>query len=81
MNNQNEIIPGYCDRCRSYERNNYGEVLSKMNKNHFTACKDSNCLHPVFYIADRVERIMIPFRVNAIQQMMTDDPELSLDVF
>ena len=52
-----------------------------MNKKHFTACKDSNCLHPVFYIADRVDRIMIPFRVNAIQQMMTDDPELSLDVF
>jgi hypothetical protein len=81
MNNQDEIIVGYCDLCRSYERENYGEVLNKMNQKHFTACKISKCLHPVFYIADKAEKIMIPYPIDHIQKMMTEDPELSLDDF
>ena len=81
MNNQDEVIVGYCDLCRSYEKENYGEVLSQMNQKHFTACKISNCLHPVFYIADKAEKIMIPYPIDQIQNMMTDDPELSLDDF
>ena len=41
MNNQDEVIVGYCDLCRSYERENHGEVLSQMNQKHFNACKIS----------------------------------------
>ena len=81
MNNPNEIIAGYCDLCRSYETENYGEVLSLMNQKHFNACEISNCLHPVFYIADNIEKTMIPYPIDQIQKMMTDDPELSLDDF
>ena len=81
MDNLNEIIVGYCDMCRSYETENYGEVLSQMNQKHFRACKISNCLHPVFYIADQTEKTMIPFPIDHIQNMMTEDPELSLDDF
>ena len=81
MNNDDEIIVGYCKLCREYEVNNHGEVLNKMNKNHFNACKNSNCLHPVFYIANHTEKIMIPYRIDHILNMMTEDPELSLDDF
>ena len=81
MNNQEEVIVGYCDLCRSYERENYGEVLSLMNQKHFNACEISNCLHPVFYIADNIEKTMIPYPIDQIQKMMNDDPELSLDDF
>ena len=84
MDNLNEIIVGYCDMCRSYETENYGEVLSQMNQKHFNACEISNCLHPVFYIADNTEKTentMIPYPIDQIQKMMTDDPELSLDDF
>ena len=81
MDNLNEIIVGYCDVCRSYETEKYGEVLSLMNQKHFNACEISNCLHPVFYIADNTEKTMIPYPIDQIQNMMTDDPELSLDDF
>ena len=81
MNNQDEIIVGYCDLCRSYERENYGEVLSQMNQKHFRACKISNCLHPVFYIVDHTEKRMIPYPIDHIQRMLTADPDLSLDDF
>jgi len=81
MNDQDEVIVGYCDLCRSYETENYGEVLSQMNQKHFNACKISNCLHPVFYIADQTEKTMIPYPIDRIQKMMTADPELSLDDF
>tara|TARA_B110000027_G_C16057355_1_gene272804 strand:+ start:717 stop:992 length:276 start_codon:yes stop_codon:yes gene_type:complete len=81
MDNQDEIIVGYCDMCRSYEKENYGEVLSQMNQKHFNACEISNCLHPVFYIADNTEKTMIPYPIDHIKKMMYDDPELSLDDF
>jgi hypothetical protein len=71
----------YCDLCRSYEKEKYGEVLSQMNQKHFNACEISNCLHPVFYIADNTEKTMIPYPIDRIQKMMSDDPELSLDDF
>jgi hypothetical protein len=74
-----EIITGYCSLCRQYERNNYSEVLSKMNHKHYTACKGANCLHPVFYIADHRNKTLVGFTVELIQNNLTEDPNLSLD--
>ena len=71
----NEIIVGYRDLCRSYERNHYGEVLSKMNRKHFTACKSTNCIHPVFYIVSHDDKQMIPFTVNIIERNIKEDGE------
>ena len=31
MNNQDEVIVGYCDLCRSYERANYGEAAQSVD--------------------------------------------------
>ena len=74
-----QIMAGYCDLCRQYEKNNYSEVLSKMNHKHFTACKEANCLHPVFYIADHRNKTLEAFTVEIIQNNLTENPNLSLD--
>ena len=78
---KDEIIVGYCDLCRSYETENYGEILNKMNKQHYEACLHSHCKHPVFYIADKTNKQMCAFPVYHIEEMLQDDPDLSLDDF
>lgn len=76
-----EIVVGYCSLCRSYERENYSKVLNEMNEKHFTACKESKCNHPVFYIADNKIKKMIAFPVERIEKIFTEDPNASFDDF
>tara|TARA_R110000782_G_C14693534_1_gene401376 strand:+ start:87 stop:347 length:261 start_codon:yes stop_codon:yes gene_type:complete len=78
-NNKDEIIVGYCDLCRSYETQNYGNILNDMNEQHYEACKNSHCKHPVFYIADNTNKQMYGYKVGQVKQMLEDDPNLSLD--
>ena len=68
-----EIIAGYCDLCREYERNNYNGVLSIMNLKHFNACKNAECIHPVFYIMDHNNKSCMNFPVDLIEDIKIND--------
>ena len=74
-----EIVVGYCSLCRSYERDNYSMVINEVNEKHFTACKESKCSHPVFYIADLKSNTISAFPVETIEKIFTEDPEASFD--
>ena len=78
---KDEIIVVYCDLCRSYETENYGEILNVMNKQHYEACLHSHCKHPVFYFADNTNNKMCAYPVHYIEEILQDDPDLSLDDF
>ena len=67
-----EIVLGYCKLCREYEYNTFGSVINEIGEKHYQACKQANCKHPVFYIADHNENKMISFPVEVVEKIFRE---------